>query len=97
MKKILLVIIILIAALWIFSVLHKSQAEKNWDNSQRVTIGMTTSEIESIMGKPREIDDEYICPFPHKYGYRYDNVFGSSDDILFCFDSENKVSGIETE
>lgn len=94
MKKIFLIITMLIAGLWVFSLVHKSPAEINSENSDKVQIGMTTSDVEAIMGKPREVNTTYACA--SGYGYLYDNVFGSSDNVRFCF-TEGKVSYISRE
>ncbi len=95
MKKTFLIIVTLIIALKVFSVLYTSPAEINLENSQRIHIGMTTAEVEEIMGKPIKIND--TCSGEGNNTYIYSNVFGTSDNIRFCFSTNNKVTGINRD
>lgn len=93
MKKNIIYIILFIA---IISCYNDKTGRRNYENLQRVKIGMSKDSVLIVMGKPYCISQgNKFLTFPKEYiVFSYSNVYLSADDFHIVFDTTGNVNAI---
>lgn len=93
MKKIILYTALIVAFI---SCVNNSEGKRNYENIQRIKIGMTKDSVLIVMGKPYSVSPgNQFLTFPKEYTvYSYPNVYFSADDFHVVFDTTDKVEAI---